>query len=141
MTYLFRGTKRELREKVRALHADGLDIAYKGEELRVVLSRKKRAERYVFSASAEETDAGCTIAGEIVLTGTPWRWYDYLFSVLLCLLVFPALLLLAVPATFGGGYYAGGGTPDSRLPFFSPSKREREKRLKGIMALFTEETP
>lgn len=139
MRYLFRGHRKKLHETADALaETYGAECSYKTGTFRLVLTRRRKEEQYVFVADVREDGDTCLLDGEIKLVGRPWRWYDYAFSVLMCLLVIPAAVLFISPALSGTGVSTAGATV-AALPLFSPTRKAREEKLRRVMALFTEE--
>lgn len=141
MRYLFRGNKKKLREQTEKLAEEyGTGISFRARDFRLILARRRKEEQYAFVAEVKETEQGCVITGDIKFTGKPWTWYDYFLSVLVCILILPALCLLSTPALFPATYASPQGNAEQvPLPLFAPSKKAMKTRLSRIMNLFTEQ--
>ena len=110
-----------------------MSVFCKGDRAEIVVCLRGKKPQYAFLGTITEGE-GCTVEGEIALVGRPWRWYDYFFTSLTCLIFLPltALLLagdLVMTAYIAAGNPLWGGS--FCFPF--TSAKSREKKLVSFM--------
>ncbi len=108
-------------------------VSCKGDEVEIVVCRRGTAPQYAFFGTISEGEE-CAVKGEIALVGKPWRWYDYFFTVLSCVIFLPLTAFLFAGDLVMTAYLAAGNPLWSGsfcFPF--TSAKSREKKLVAFM--------
>lgn len=125
MKFHYAGNRKKFKDDIAATSAEarklGIKAECKGNNFNAVLSWRHNKPQYAFLANLTN-ESDIIIDGKIELIGIKWKWYNYIFYVLACILIIPFIILAFVPGDMNAG--AGGW-----IPFPFSSKKNREKRL------------
>ena len=131
--------KKQLKNRMEsaktAERAEKLKMAVlcKSDRVEIVVCRRGKKPQYAFLGTISEGE-GCTVEGEIVLVGKPWKWYDYFFTVLTCLIFLPLTALLFAGDLVMTAYIASGNPVwGGSFCFPFTTAKSREKKLVSFM--------
>ena len=108
-------------------------VSCKGDRVEIVVCRRGKKPQYAFLGTISE-EGECLVSGEIELVGKPWRWYDYFFTALTCIIFLP-LTVLCLAGDLVMTAYIASGNPVWGGSFCFPftSAKSREKKLVSFL--------
>ena len=108
-------------------------VSCKGDRVEIDVCRRGKKPQYAFLGTISEENE-CIVRGEIELVGKPWRWYDYFFTALTCIIFLPLTVLLLAGDLVMTAYIASGNPVwGGSFCFPFTSAKSREKKLVSFM--------